>query len=372
MSNVAHITTVHIRTDTRILYKEVQSVCKRYNTKLIVADGLGNSNEGFVEVIDVGKPKNRLSRILFFGLKVLPVVKKNKITCVHIHDPELILIGLILRMRGVKVIFDIHELVYHDIKTKSWIQSKLVRNTIAGAYKILENLAFRYFNATILAEDGYKDYYEKTYKKYLHKISYVKNYPIKKMFTFSYEELIQPSKKENTIIYLGAISFDRGIYELVEAMQYLDDSYKLYIIGKWRDSNLLEKCESSEGWKKVEKLGYLKPDQIGEYIKKSKVGMCTLHRLENFAYTTPVKSFEYLINGVPLIMTDFDFWKSFYKEVSLFVDPKDSVEISKSIEKICSDDKLIDSMSKKGYQMALEHCWENEEKTLLNVYSKLI
>ena len=72
---------------------------------------------------------------------------------------------------------------------------------------------------------------------------------------------------------------------------------------------MLKRCQNLSGWTKVEMLGYLKPDQIGKYIRKSNIGMCTLHRLENFAYTTPVKSFEYLINGLPLIMTDFSFWE---------------------------------------------------------------
>ena len=75
--NIAHITTVHIRTDTRILYKEVQTLSKLYNTTLIVADGMGDSSDSFAEIIDLGKPKNRISRILFYGLKTLPVLKKK-------------------------------------------------------------------------------------------------------------------------------------------------------------------------------------------------------------------------------------------------------------------------------------------------------
>ena len=128
--NIAHITTVHIRTDTRIFYKEVISCSKKYNTFLIVADGKGNDKRKGVKILDLGKPKNRFLRVLIYGLKALPIIIKNKIKVVHFHDPELIPIGLILKLFGYKVIYDIHELVYEDLKTKSWISSKFIRDLL--------------------------------------------------------------------------------------------------------------------------------------------------------------------------------------------------------------------------------------------------
>ena len=369
---IVHFTTVHIRTDTRILYKEVQTLSKLYNTILIVADGMGNSSSSFTEIIDLGKPRNRLFRILFYGFKSMPVLKKRNINCVHIHDPELIFVSLFLKMIGYKIIYDIHELVYEDIRTKSWISSQFIKNLIARFYKGLEGLALKYFDGIILAEDGYKDFYEKHYPQNISKIKYVRNYPIKAMFNVASQNTKVVAENENSIIYLGAISEDRGIVELVEAIGFLNDSFKLYIIGKWAEPSLLQRCKNLSGWSKVEMLGYLKPDQIGKYIQKSKVGMCTLHRLENFAYTTPVKSFEYLINGLPLIMTDFPFWKDFYEGTALFVNPKNPKEISEAIIKLVKDKPVYQKMSSKGIELALNHCWENEEKKLLDLYTKII
>ena len=96
---IAHISTVHIRTDTRIFYKEVKSLSKLYDVKLIVADGKGNSYSDSIEIKDLGKPKNRISRILFYGIKAYNLLKKKNIKCVHIHDPELIIIGFYFKIR---------------------------------------------------------------------------------------------------------------------------------------------------------------------------------------------------------------------------------------------------------------------------------
>lgn len=370
--NIVHLTTVHIRTDTRILYKEVQSLSKKYKTTLIVADGKGNSVNENVEILDLGKPKNRIFRILFYGLKAMATIKKRNISCIHIHDPELIMISLLLKIRGYKVIYDIHELVYEDIRTKGWISSKIIKNCIAWIYKKLEKMAMKFFDGIVLAEDGYKEYFEKNYKEFNNKIEYVRNYPIKKMFINSNKEFPFPSGKENNLIYLGAISRDRGILELVNAMKFLDETFKLFILGKWNDDALLNECKKSEGWTKVDNIGYVKPDKISMYIQQSKLGMCTLHKIENFAYTTPVKSFEYLINGVPLVMTDFEYWEKFYHGASIFVNPYNSKEVAKKIKTLVLDNNKIDDMAKKGYELANKHCWENEEIRLFKLYKKVL
>ena len=63
----------------------------------------------------------------------------------YIHDPELIIIGFYFKIRGFKVIYDIHELVYEDIRTKNWIRFVPLKKAIAEFYKFLEKLAFKFF-----------------------------------------------------------------------------------------------------------------------------------------------------------------------------------------------------------------------------------
>ena len=182
------------------------------------------------------------------------------------------------------------------------------------------------------------------------------------MFNINYRNISEKKKDKNSLIYLGAIAEDRGIYELIKSMKYLDNTFLLYVIGRWNDSNLFDRCKKLKGWSKVKVLGYLKPTEIGEYIVRSKIGFCTLHKMENFAYTTPVKSFEYLINGLPIIMTDFPFWKEFYNGTALFVNPKNPEDISNAVIKLLKNEDTYNKMSRNGKRLARNHSWENEEK----------
>ena len=70
MKKVCYLTTVHHRYDTRIFFKECVSLAiNNYHVSLIVADGKGNELKDGINIYDVGLPKSRLKRMLFFPKK---------------------------------------------------------------------------------------------------------------------------------------------------------------------------------------------------------------------------------------------------------------------------------------------------------------
>ena len=369
---VAHLSTVHIRSDTRLFYKEVTSVAREFETILIVADGDGDQVIDDIPVFDLGKPKSRMSRIFKKGIQAYKACRHHEVNLVHFHDPELVVVGFFLSLKGVKVVYDIHELIYDDIKTKKWLKPKWFRALLSEVYQLMESFFVRSFDLMIIAEDGYRPHYSKRYSKLFDKkFIAVRNFPKKELLLKSDVIPEVPSGKKNNLIYLGAVSKDRGIVEMVDMMQYLDDSFHLNILGTWHDKELLSTCEQSPGWKKVTYVGYVKPDKIGEYISQSKLGLCILHKIENFAYTNPVKSFEYLINKVPLVMTDFEYWKEFYEGTAIFVDPENVKDIAIQIKTLCPDKERLDKMASQGYDLALVNNWDSEEKRLLAAYKNL-
>ena len=109
MVTITHLTSAHPRYDTRIFFKECISLAKNYKVNLIVADGLGDEEKNTVYIYDVGKVEGRLNRIFKTTKKVLQRAIELDSDVYHLHDPELIPIGLKLKKMGKKVIFDAHE-----------------------------------------------------------------------------------------------------------------------------------------------------------------------------------------------------------------------------------------------------------------------
>ena len=62
---IVHLTSVHPRYDTRVYWKECKTLAGAgYGVTLIVADGRGEESGEGIQILDVGAPKNRFSRIL--------------------------------------------------------------------------------------------------------------------------------------------------------------------------------------------------------------------------------------------------------------------------------------------------------------------
>ena len=137
MVKIAHLTSAHPRYDTRIFYKMCKSLSKKYEVNLVVADGKGDEIKDNINIFDVGKSKNRKDRMLNITKKVFQKALEINVKIYHIHDPELIPIGVKLKKLGFKVIFDMHENTPKQIKNKNYIPF-ILRNIISNVYKFYE------------------------------------------------------------------------------------------------------------------------------------------------------------------------------------------------------------------------------------------
>jgi hypothetical protein len=100
---VAHLTSVHPRFDTRIFLRECSSLANHnYSVSLIVADGKGNEGKNGIAIYDVGAVKSRRERICNAPGQVLAKSLEADAEIYHLHDPELLPIGLKTKKAGQK------------------------------------------------------------------------------------------------------------------------------------------------------------------------------------------------------------------------------------------------------------------------------
>ena len=98
MRVVAHLASVHNRTDNRVFYKQCIGLAgSGYSVKLIVGDGKGDAIIQGVEVLDFipFSYRSRLIRIFIVSPIIMVKALKLRADLYHIHDPELLLFYLI-------------------------------------------------------------------------------------------------------------------------------------------------------------------------------------------------------------------------------------------------------------------------------------
>jgi len=364
---ICHLTTVHVRYDTRVFVKECCGLAvKGFDVTLIVADGKGNEVKDGVQILDIGKPSGRIKRILSYHKKILKKALEIDTDIYHFHDPELLRIAKKLMRKGNKIIYDSHEDVPRQVLDKAYIPS-LFR-------KLLSTIIERYEDKIVSKISGVVTVTPNLEERFLRSnenVVQVRNFP--KIQEFENDGTQKPVK-ENAVCYVGAISKVRGILSMVGAMQFLENT-KLLLGGKFENEELRKRAIDNEGWKNVKELGFLSREEVKKTLEKSIAGLVVLEPTRSYLDSIPVKMFEYMIAGIPVIASDFPYWRSLLENVdcALFVDPGKPREIAAAIEKLALHKELALEMGHRGQKAVLaEFNWSIEEKKLIGFYNRLV
>ncbi|SFV66031.1 Unknown, probable lipopolysaccharide biosynthesis protein [hydrothermal vent metagenome] len=358
MVKVTHLTSAHPRYDTRIFSKMCSSLAKEYEVNLVVADGKGDEIRNNVTIIDVGaKTGGRLSRMTKSVTKVYKKAKELDSDIYHLHDPELIPIGVKLKKLGKKVIFDAHEDVPKQILAKHYLNS-FSKKILSFIYAKYEIYALKKFDFVITATPIIKENFLQAGIK----SKDINNFPTVDDFL-----KLSPQFEENTFCYVGTLYKTRGIEEIVKAIEEVDA--KLIIAGKFYDEEYEKYIKSLKGWKKVDFRGFVDKDEILKILENSLAGLVTLYPTPSYVEAYPVKMFEYMASGIGVISSNFSLYKELLGDSGIVVDPLNIDEISKAMQ-FCIDNKeKTREFGKIGRKLVKDkYNWENEEKKLFDIY----
>lgn len=363
-ARVIHLTTVHPRDDIRIFHKQCQSLARAgINVALVVSDGLGDDVRAGVEIFDIGAPpKNRLRRMLKQPRKALEMVRKLRPQIVHFHDPELLPIGAALARDNVVVIYDAHEDVPRQILTKQWIPATF-RSVISRSFEIYENWRVCQLSAVITATPHIQQRFAALGLQTLT----IANYPQPEELAC---EVNHNHAREMAICYVGSITRSRGARELMAIMEKLP-GVQLLLCGHLEDEALKVELQSYPSWAQVQYLGQLNREGVREVMRRARVGMVTLLPLPSYQDALPIKMFEYMSAGLPVVASNFPLWRSIVETANCgcCVDPTDIAAVASTIQDLLDDPALCECMGARGKEAVQKtYNWPHEEARLIKAY----
>ena len=366
---VCILTSVHPVFDTRIFYKEARTLSRAgYDVTLIAQHNKNEIVEG-IKIIPLPKPKNRTERFLKTDFLLFKKALQQKADIYHFHDPELMPAGLFLKLlMKAKVIYDVHEDVPKQIFSKQWLP-EIVRNPVSIFVNWFEKLISQKFDYIITSTPDIKN----NFKQY--NVVDIKNYPVINTSSLIYKKFL-PNKRNYILIYVGGLAKIRGIEEIIKSIEFINPKYniKLKLLGKFSDKEFEKVVKILDKKSKIEFLGWVLPQEVNKYLLDADIGLVCLYPLRRFLTSFPVKMFEYMAAGLPVIASNFPLWKEIIEgnNCGICVNPLDAKEIARAIEYLIEHPEEAKKIGENGRKAVLEkYNWENESKKLVEVYKIL-
>lgn len=350
-----------------MFWRECVGLASRGYDVTLLARADQDSDVHGVHVVGLRTYGSRMARMTVGVWRALVEAVRTRADLYHAHDPELIPALLLLRLGGKRVVYDAHEWLSLQVRSKDYLPAG-TRTAALMITRGLEKAIGVGANQVVTVSDACATPFP------ARKVTVVANYPELDRFA----PVVAPPQNSEVpaFAYLGGISAIRGIEQLVDAIDELNttDEASLVLVGPFESQELQDRVSARPGWQHVRYLGVVPHTEVASRLAGARAGLATFLPTPNNVIGSPNKVFEYLALGLPLILSDFPAWRQMLTGVdcALFVDPADPTAIAEAMRWLVRHPQRAAEMGAAG-RAAVEgrFNWDAQLDNLVGAYRRM-
>ena len=374
---VCHLASHHKMNDMRIFEKECKSLAKAGFEVTLIGFGDTPRVEDIdgVHCITLYYPiKNNLELLRKRNNISLQAALDVNADIYHLHEPELLPVGMKLKRKGYTVIFDSHE--FYGWQLRDNIHKIKIIKTPAFVMKVLGSLYMRYEKRVCMKLDAVvqvctmngKDYFAKRCRRSI----FIRNLP-------NAEEYSRRSPIDYShglsIAMIGGITKERGITQLVKATRQAGE--KLLLAGEFSPKSYETEIKGMPEYECVDYKGFLDKNGMISVLEEANVGASTLLHVGQYDKidTFPTKVYDYMAMELPVIISNTAYAQQMNEKYhfAICVNPEDPDEIVNAILWLRNHPQQAVEMGKNGRKAIEEEFnWKKESERLIAFYQQLI
>jgi glycosyltransferase involved in cell wall biosynthesis len=369
---VVHLTLSHRPFDVRVFEKECRTLADAgYRVALAVPGAAEGSVEDGVALHDIpfaggGPAAWRWQARLAAARDVASRLDGH---IYHLHDPELIPVGLALQRRGARIVYDAHE----DAPMEAWSLNRnrpFRRLVLPALWWSLLGVAKRRYDLFVAATPEIARRFPQQ------RTVLVRNYPRLDMFAVP-DAGAGGTVPSRTLVFPGLVSETRGAMEMLAALSEVtrhgDIRLKLY--GEISPAELEARMRAHAAWARVDYVGFRPWREVLDAYARSLAGLLLYAPTPEQRHAMPVKLFEFLLSGIPVIATDMPWWRQLVdgNPAVIFVGIGKPAEVARAIEQLADDPAAARGLGVAGAAHARARFdWAKEGAQLVAAYDRLV
>jgi len=370
-TEILHLSAVHGGTDSRVVYREGCSLARRYRLTMALTRPEPSVHPG---IWFMGVPffPQLWRRIVSVHPRLLWYALRSPARLVHLHDPELIPLGLLLTALGRTVIWDVHENTRRQFSAKKVHASFPLR----WLFNFFDRLARRHLHL-IFAETSYLAEYRPLRKPHAVVLNYAP-LPLLEPFRRTPDTVLRPE-----FFYIGQLSFARGLNVLIAACARLHDEFpdfRVHLFGAL-GFDVFEPTALTRvpgfGLAKHHLLFHGPTDARRAFPVAARclAGLALPKPVGDFPESYPTKLFEYMALGLPVIASDFPLYRAVVAPpgAGLCIDPTSPEALAGALRFLLQHPEASRQLGNRGRTAAeMRYSWASQEAVLFNFYGSLL
>ncbi|MCC5664228.1 glycosyltransferase [Nostoc sp. CHAB 5784] len=304
--------------------------------------------------------------ILLINLILYQVSREFYPDVYHCNDLDTLVAGVMGKLIDDKtLVYDAHEIypeqLAEEMRSDIW-------------YRFYTNLEAQLINLAdgrITVCDSLGEYFSKKYRS--KEFLTLRNCPSKKYLPPA--SILNRKNSPRVITYQGAYFQYRGLEEVIAAAASVEGAiFQFRGIGS-HEATLKKIVQDAKLSEKVQFLPAVKVDQLVETGSECDIGLSPFISVcFNTKYCLPNKFFEYMMAGLALCSSDLIEMRYLTEKLhnGVLFDSKQPEALSNVLNELLASPDKLDEMRQQSYYAAVdEYNWENEQKKLIDYYTRL-
>lgn len=320
-----------------------------------------------IPIISQGLPEGsfwRMIKLMEWQIRVFFTLRHIDVSVFSAHSVWTLPLALAFKIfRDSKIVYDAHEL---ETETAS---SGLFRRVIS---KIVERTLIKSTDAVIVVSESIADWYKNEYG--LSEVHVIKNVPKSSGERPDKSDYLRTyfgiGQEERIFLYSGLLEEGRSISILLEVFGQVEPENHVVFLG---GGSLEKEIKSYE--KECSNIHHhppVAPHEVTSVAAGADIGLCLIENAGlSYYYSLPNKLFEYLMSGIPIVVSDFPDMGRIVEEYKCGW--KTPPAADSLLELISSIDET-DVMEKRAGAVEIPEYfgWGFEEKKLIRIYERLL